>query len=378
MSGGAAVGVTISRAPAAQSGRKLMTGSEALARSMIAAGCRFFAGYPMTPFTEVLEHMARLLPASGGVCMNAESEIEAVGMAWGAAATGALAATGSTGQGLSLMQESLAEITLARLPLVVLNMARGQGDYFQATRGGGHGDYRHVVLAPKDAAEAVELVGLAFELTTRWRNPVVVMGDYYLAHTSRTVEIPPPRAPSVPAWALDGSSGGSGAAKLVSFLGSYKQRDDVGYNLADHYRACAAETKAMVAGVTPLAETHHVDDAEVIAVAFGTPARFVLAAVRELRAEGARVGLVRPITLFPFPSAALAAAASGAKVVAVYENNQGQMVDDVRLSLLGAVPVEFIGGLSLDDSGFGIGPELEVGEVRRRIEALLGRGTSGA
>ena len=355
-----------------------MTGSDAIAEAMIAAGCRFFAGYPMTPFTEVLEAMARRLPDVGGVCMNAESEIEAVGMAWGAAATGTLAATGSTGQGLSLMQESLAEITLARLPLVVLNMARGQGDYFQATRGGGHGDYRHVVLAPKDAAEAVELVGSAFELTARWRNPVVVMGDYYLAHTARTVHLPEARTPSAPSWALDGSSGGSGSAKLVSFLGSYKQRHDVGYNLADHYRACAQATADMVAGVTPLAETHHVDDAEVVVVAFGTPARYVLAAARQLRAEGARVGVVRPITLFPFPAAALATAAAGARAVAVYENNQGQMVDDVRLAVLGAAPVHFIGGLSLDESGFGIGPELEVAEIRRRIVLVLEEAVPGA
>ena len=137
--------------------RRLMEGSEAIAEAMVAAGCRFFAGYPMTPFTEVLEHMARLLPAVGGTCMNAESEIEAVGMAWGAAATGTRAATGSVGQGLSLMQESLSEICFARLPLVVLNMARGQGDYFQATRGGGHGDYRHIVVAPSDVPEAVPL-----------------------------------------------------------------------------------------------------------------------------------------------------------------------------------------------------------------------------
>src|SRR5580700_782182 len=153
--------------------RRLVEGSEAIAEAMIAGGCRFFSGYPMTPFTEILEHMARLLPPVGGVCMMAESELEAVGMAWGAAATGTPAATGSTGQGLSLMQESLAEITLARLPLVVLDMARAQGDYYQATRGGGHGDYRHIVLAPVDLAEAVSLVGLAFELTERWRNPVL-------------------------------------------------------------------------------------------------------------------------------------------------------------------------------------------------------------
>ena len=134
--------------------RALLEGSEAMARAAVAAGCRFFAGYPMTPFTELLEHMASLLPEVDGVCMNAESELEAVGMAWGAAVTGHLAATGSTGQGLSLMQESLSEITNARLPLVVFNMARGQGDYFQTTRGGGHGDYRHIVPSPHGRARS--------------------------------------------------------------------------------------------------------------------------------------------------------------------------------------------------------------------------------
>ena len=352
---------------------KLMEGSEAIADAMIAAGCRFFAGYPMTPFTEVLEHMARKLPAVGGVCMNAESEIEAVGMAWGAAATGTPAATGSTGQGLSLMQESLAEITLARIPLVVLNMARAQGDYFQATRGGGHGDYRHLVLAPWDVAEAAELVQMAFHLTARWRNPVLVMGDYYLAHTSQSVSVerldfgPRPDA----GWALDGSSGGSGAAKLVSFLGSAKQRDDVGYNLSDHYAHCAAATASMVRSVEPRAQCVDTDDAELVVVAFGTPAKYVLAAVRELRSRGARVGLVRPITLFPFPSEAVACAVRGARAVAVYENNQGQMVDDVRLAVLGDAPVHFIGGLSLDGSGFGIAPDLDVSVLRGRIEDVL-------
>src|SRR5579864_1733235 len=188
---------------------RLLEGSEAIAEAMVAAGCRFFAGYPMTPFTEVLEHMARLLPEHGGTCINAESELEAVGMAWGAAATGTRAATGSTGQGLSLMQESLAELSNAHIPLVVLNMARAQGDYFQATRGGGHGDYRLPVLAPADVAEAVELVQLAFHLSAQWRNPVLVLGDYYLAHTARAVTVDPidfgPRPPTP--WALDGSSG---------------------------------------------------------------------------------------------------------------------------------------------------------------------------
>jgi 2-oxoglutarate ferredoxin oxidoreductase subunit alpha len=355
-----------------------MAGSEAVAEAMVAAGCRFFAGYPMTPFTEVLEHLARRLPEEGGVCMNAESEIEAVGMAWGAAATGTLAATGSTGQGLSLMQESLAELTMARLPLVVLDMARGQGDYFQATRGGGHGDYRLPVLAPQDAAEAVELVGLAFDLTVRWRNPVLVMGDYYLAHTTGTVRLPDPVVPSRPEWALDGSTGGTGSAKLVSFLGTEKQRDHVGYDLAEHYRRAASRTAAMTAGIEPMAECEGTDDAEMVVVAFGTPARYVRAAVRRLRADGARIGLVRPITLYPFPAEAVARAAATARVMAVYENNQGQMVDDVLLAVLGAAPVEFVGGLSMDESGFGIGPDLDVDVLRSRLEAVLVRSRGSA
>ena len=341
---------------------------------MVAAGCRFFAGYPMTPFTEVLEHMARLLPGVGGVCMNAESELEAIGMAWGAAATGTPAATGSTGQGLSLMQESLAEITLARLPLVVLNMARAQGDYFQATRGGGHGDYRHIVLAPMDVPEAVVLVQRAFDLAFMWRNPVLVFGDYYLAHTATSVEIEAAgSAARDTGWALDGRSGGTGDAKLVSPLGGFKRKHQSGYNLADHYARCAAATAEMAAGVTPLVDTGFTEGAEVIVVAFGTPGRYVRAAVRALRSDGLPVGYVRPISLFPFPTEAVVRACEGARAVAVYENNQGQMIDDVRLAVLGQAPVHFIGGLSLDSSGFGIAPDLDVQVLRARIEEVFAR-----
>jgi 2-oxoglutarate/2-oxoacid ferredoxin oxidoreductase subunit alpha len=352
---------------------RLMEGSEAIAEAMIAAGCRFFAGYPMTPFTEVLEHMARRLPDVDGVCMNAESELEAIGMVWGAAATGTLAATGSTGQGLSLMQESLAEITLAQLPLVVLNMARGQGDYWQATRGGGHGDYRHLVLAPLDVPEAVDLVQLAFSWTQQWRNPVLIFGDYYLAHTAVSVALPDrqPGRPTAPDWALDGSSGGTGRAKLISPLGTIKQRDDVGYDLSEHYLACARQTARMLDTVEPLVEMDSVDDAELVIVAFGTPAKYIRAAVRALRRDGHRVGVVRPISLVPFPSDALRRLPGSVRRIAVYENNTGQMVDDVRLALNGRVPVDFIGGLSLDSSGFGIAPDLDVARLRERIAGLL-------
>src|SRR5438270_5855468 len=220
--------------------KRLMEGSEAMAEAAIACGCRFFAGYPMTPFTELLENFAKKLPAVGGVCVNAESELEAVGMAWGALATGARAATGSTGQGLSLMQESFSEITLAELPLVAFNMARGQGDYFQSTRGGGHGDYRHIVLAPVDIGEAVELTQLAFHLADRWRNPVLVQGDYLLAHTAEAVDVTPvdfgPRPDTD--WALDGSRNGTGHSKVVSPLGIGKHNTP-GPGIEGHQQAIA-------------------------------------------------------------------------------------------------------------------------------------------
>ncbi len=352
---------------------RLVEGSEAVADALVHAGCRFFAGYPMTPFTEVLEHMAKLLPDVGGVCVNAESELEAVGMAWGAAAAGARAATGSTGQGLSLMQESISEATMAGIGFVVLNMARGQGDYFQSTRGGGHGDYRTPVLAPSGPSEVAELVEEAFELADRWRNPVVVVGDYYLAHTWVDVDSPAAVAPPRPApdWALDGSSGGTGAAKLVSPLGTTKQRDGVGYDLAAHYDHCARRREAMTAGITPRCALVETDDADVVIVAYGTMARYAEAAVSTLRLEGHRVGLARPITLWPFPEAQVKAAVDGARLVVVYENNAGQMIDDVRLSVLGSAPVVGLNGFSTDSSAFGIAPDVTVENLIASIRQLV-------
>jgi 2-oxoglutarate ferredoxin oxidoreductase subunit alpha len=275
------------------------------------------------------------------------------------------------------MQESLSEITLARLPLVVLNMARAQGDYYQATRGGGHGDYRHLVLAPIDVPEAVELVQLAFHLAAKWRNPVLVFGDYYLAHTYQSVDCSQLDTPidfgPQPAtdWALDGSTGGSGRARLISSLGDAKQRDQVGYDLSKHFLRCIEATEQMLREETPRAEPEFCDDADLVVVAFGTPAKYVRHAVRELRAAGRRVGYLRPITLVPFPAEAIVEATVGARAVAVYENNQGQMIDDVRLAVLGRAPVHFIGGLSVDGSGFGIAPDLEVEVIRTRIENAL-------
>jgi 2-oxoglutarate ferredoxin oxidoreductase subunit alpha len=323
----------------------------------------------MTPFTEVLEHAARLLPDVGGVCMNAESELEAVGMAWGAAATGARAATGSTGQGLSLMQESLSELCLAEVPLVVFNMARSQGDYFQATRGGGHGDYRHIVLAPQDVREASELTQLAFHLADKWRNPVLVYGDYLLAHTQETVSVEAREFGTLPSkdWAVDGSRTGSGCSATVTPLGVGKtgQRQ---YGQEGKAQYIATKLPLMEREVR--VETGFLEDAETVIVAFGTPAKFVKYAIAQLRAAGHRIGFVRPITLWPFPYAAVRDAAGQARVVGSFELSAGQLIDDVQIGSAGAAPVEHLGGVSTDHSGFGVGRLLDVDEVAARILAL--------
>jgi 2-oxoglutarate ferredoxin oxidoreductase subunit alpha len=356
--------------------RSFMEGSEAIATAAIAAGCRFFAGYPMTPFTELLDNMARLLPEAGGVCINAESELEAVGMAWGALATGARAATGSTGQGLSLMQESLSELTRAELPMVVFNMARGQYDYYQSTRGGGHGDYRHIVLAPIDVHEAVAHTQLAFDLADRWRNPVLIYGDYLLAHTWESVDIAPIAFPELPEkdWAVDGSLGGSGHSRNINPIGMTKGQK--GIDPQPFLERLHAKVEAMQNRERRF-ESEHCEDAELVVVAFGSLAKFARYVVRQMREEGMPVGYARPISLWPFPSPELAVAAEGARCVAVLEMNAGQMVDDVRLSILGRSHVVSIGGISTDEAGFGIGPLLDPETIRARIEAVLGeKGTA--
>jgi 2-oxoglutarate ferredoxin oxidoreductase subunit alpha len=347
-----------------------MEGSEALARAAIACGCRFFAGYPMTPFTEVLEHFARLLPEHGGVCINAESELEAVGMAWGALATGARAATGSTGQGLSLMQESFSEITLAELPLVIFNMARGQQDYYQATRGGGHGDYRHIVLAPQDVSEGVEHVQLAFHLADKWRNPVLIYGDYLLAHTQEALRIDRVDFQPLPdkTWAVDGSASGSGRSKSVTPLGVAKHGQPA---FGQEGKAQYIATKIPLMEREVRVETGYLDDAETVIVAFGSPGKFVKYAIKQLRAAGHRIGYVRPITLWPFPYDAVRdACGSSVRRVGSFELSAGQMIDDVRIGVAGRAPVKFIGGVSTDHSGFGVGRLLEVEAITERILAL--------
>ena len=284
----------------------------ARARRRSRPGCRFFAGYPMTPFTEVLEHFAKLLPDVGGVCINAESELEAVGMAWGALATGARAATGSTGQGLSLMQESFSEITLAELPLVIFNMARGQQDYFQATRGGGHGDYRHIVLAPQDVARGRR----ARAARVPPRRQVAQPGAHLRrlpprAHAGGAARSSRSRSPSCPPkdWAVDGSRSRQRRSRGASRRSASRKAGQPAIGQEGKAQYIATKIPLMEREVR--VETGYLDDAETVIVAFGSPAKFVKYAIKQLRADGHRIGYVRPITLWPFPYDAVARSRGG-------------------------------------------------------------------
>ncbi|MDA8046453.1 MAG: hypothetical protein M0Z30_14630 [Actinomycetota bacterium] len=350
---------------------RLLQGSDAVARSAIEAGCRFFAGYPMLPFTDLLESMARLMPAVDGVCMNAESEIEAVNMALGAGAAGARAATGSCGQGIALMQEAIAEAALNEVPFVVFNMARGQQDYFQATRGGGWGDYRTLCLAPKDVSEAVEHTQLLFHLADRYRAPVMMYGDYLISHTYMSVEVERRDYGPRPAkdWALDGRRGGTGRSRQI-WTWAMGKANDPGPGPDRHWQRIAEKFDDM-GRVESRWEAERCDDAETVVVSFGTAAAFVEQVVAELREDGLRVGAFRPVSLWPFPEAALAEACASASQVLVFEVNAGQMIDDVRLSIGRRIPVRPLGRVSIDFSGMRQGEILTVPWIRDRVRAAV-------
>ncbi|MET7419880.1 hypothetical protein [Dactylosporangium sp. NPDC005555] len=350
---------------------ELLDGGAAMAEAAIVAGCRFFTGYPMSPFTGLLEEMSRRLPAAGGVCLNAESEIEGVNMTLGAAAAGARAATGSCGQGIALMQEAIAEAALNETPFVVFNLARNQQDYFQATRGGGWGDYRTITLAPKDIPEAVEHTQLLFHLADKHRAPVMLYGDPLLAQTRVGVDIQALDFGPLPDkdWVLDGTGGGTGRSRQI-WTWAMGKANDPGPGPDGHWRAIADKFDR-IAAQEQRHEEFMVDDAETVVVAFGTAAKFVEHVVDGLRAEGHRIGWFRPVTLWPFPGAALRRATTGARNVLVFELNAGQMLDDVRIHAADRDAVRFVGGVSIAESGLSYGPLLDAPVIRSRILGAL-------
>lgn len=349
-------------------------GSEAIARGAIAAGLRFYSGYPMAPSSDLLEQLSSQLPESGGVCISAETEIGGVNMALGAAIAGFRAATGSTGQGVALMQEAIAECALHETPIVIFTIGRMQQDYFQSTRGGGWGDYRTLCMAPKDVPEAFELTQRLFHLADKYRMPAILLADGMLARTQVGVDLVPQDFEPLPPkdWALDGSGTGTRNSK-THWTWNEGKVNRPGPGPQVHWSNLAKKFE-QVATLEARWESVCVEDADTLVVAFGTAAKFVDYVVREMRDEGHKVGLFRPITLWPFPYAALESAAASARVIAVFELNAGQMIDDVRIGAPDRSTVCAIGGLSTDRAGLGIGDLLDAPVVRARIEAAMNGG----
>lgn len=313
---------------------EMIKGAHAVAEAAIRAGCRFFAGYPITPQTEILEYMAAQLPSAGGVFVQAESEITAICMAYGASAAGVRSMSASSGPGFSLMQEGISYAAAARLPLVIVDVMRcvpglgtidpAQSDYLQATKGGGHGDYRCLVLAPSSVQEAADLTYLAFEVAERHRLPCIVLLDGALAQMFESAELPPAiEVPPRPRWAIDGKP--SSAPKRIGMTVYVNPAfvEDMRDALAS---AWASEQRH---------EAYLLADAETVIVAYGVVGRVAKGAVDLLRRKGRAVGLFRPVSLWPFPTRTLRQCCEGTRVrrVVVAEMSLGQLVDDVMLAL---------------------------------------------
>ncbi|MBN2551728.1 MAG: 3-methyl-2-oxobutanoate dehydrogenase subunit VorB [Spirochaetales bacterium] len=324
-----------------------MRGNEAIAESAIIAGCRYYFAYPITPQNEIAAYMARRMPEVGGTFLQAESEIASINMVFGAAAAGGRTMTSSSSPGISLKQEGLSYLAGTELPAVVVNMMRGgpglgnisgaQGDYFQATKGGGHGDYHMIVLAPASVQELADLTVSAFDLSDRYRIVTMILGDGYLGQMSESLVLPEPpeKRYDKSSWILDGAQGRERRVIASLRLKPEDGVEKINLRLQEKYREIeAAEIRF---------ECYQCRDAEVLLVAFGLAARICKAAVNQLREAGVKAGLLRPITLWPFPYRQLLEQAEGKSKVLVVEMNAGQMLEDVRLALGGRVPIEFYG-----------------------------------
>jgi len=322
-----------------------MKGNEALAEAAIRAGCRYFFGYPITPQNEIPEYLAKRLPEVGGVFVQAESEIAAINMVYGAAGAGARVMTSSSGPGISLKQEGITYIAGAELPCVIVNIQRGgpglggiqpaQSDYFQAVKGGGHGDYKLLVLAPATVQEMVDLMGKAFDLADEYRNPVMILGDGILGQMMEPVEFTEQNSTLrwEKPWATTGAKGRSPNVITSLFLDPV-ELEKHNLRLQDKYDRMSQEV---------LWENYQTKDAELILVGYGTSARIAKAVVDQAREQGIKAGLFRPISLFPFPKNALQEACKQANHVLTVEMSMGQLVEDVRYNLEFKVPVHLYG-----------------------------------
>ena len=345
----------------------LMSGNEALAEAAVRAGCHYYFGYPITPQSEIPAYMAKRMREVGGIFLQAESEIAAINMVYGAAAAGARAMTSSSSPGVSLKQEGISYLAGAQLPAVIVNIMRGgpglgniapaQGDYFQATRGGGHGDYHTIVLAPYSVQEMADLTKLAFELADKYRNPVIVLADAILGQMMEGVQFKEAAARKnvKKDWAVSGARG-----KSPNLIRSLYLEEGV---LEEHNKELQKKYLRMARQEVRY-ELVNGQNAEILLIAYGSMARILRDVVRQLAEEGTKAALLRPITLWPFPYETVEELTDKVKFAFVVELSEGQMLEDVKLAVGKKIPVHFYGRL-----GGGVPSPLEVvDKVKERIK----------
>jgi len=326
--------------------RILMCGNEAMGEAAILGDCDAYFGYPITPQNEFTAYMARRMPEEGRIFVQTESELAAINMVFGASATGKRAMTSSSSPGISLMQEGISYLAGAELPAVIVNVMRGgpglgniapsQGDYFQATRGGGHGDYRTITLGPSTVQETIDYMQLAFELADAYRIPVMILADGILGQMMEPVVFEKRKERKLPLkdWALTGAEG-----REQHIVRSLWLKEGVLEELNDKLQARYREIEKNEV----ICEQERVEDAEIVLVAYGVAARMARAAVRKAREEGIKAGLIRPVTLWPFPAEQISKAADDWRIFLTVELSCGQMVEDVKLAISGKSPVFFYG-----------------------------------
>ncbi len=344
--------------------KELLKGNHAFAEAAIRAGVEAFYGYPITPSTEFLEHMARRMPALGRAFVQAESEISAINMVYGAACTGKRVMTASSSPGISLMMEGISYIAGTEVPAVVVNVMRGgpglgniapsQGDYYQMVKGGGHGDYFPIVIAPASVQEAIDYISLAFDLAEKYRSIVHVIVDGNLGQMMEPAELPPMKEipEEIPDWAVTGAKGRDPNILTSIYL---DPEDEEVTNLRLLKRWKEIEKNEVIY------DEVDVEDAEVLVIGFGTAGRVASSAIREAREEGIKAGLLRPITLAPFPQKRLLELTNKVKRILVVEMNSGMMLDDVMKIVQGKVPIEFYGRMG----GITPLPDEILDEIRR-------------
>ena len=326
--------------------KEMLKGNVAFAEAAIRAGLEAYFGYPITPQTELLEHLSKRMPELGRVFLQAESEVAAINMVYGAACAGARVMTSSSSPGISLMQEGLSYIAGSGVPCVVIDVMRGgpglgnilpsQGDYFQVTRSAGHGDYRPIVLAPASVQEAIDLTVLAFDLAEKYRHLVIVAADGQIGQIMEPAELPPMREVRKrrPDWALTGAKGRE--KNIITSI----------YLTGEEMEAYNNKVQARLAEIKKHEQRwveHRTDDAVLLVIGYGTAGRIALSAVEAAREEGIKVGLLRPLTLYPFPEHRVSELADRMEGCLVVEMNAGQMLEDVRLAVGGQIPVGFYG-----------------------------------